>query len=143
MTCGCAGGGKLPAKLTLRIEAVRLSQDPQSRLDANAVFSFLTDGVDLSALDAPLAPVAVGDSAAAVTSRNALLVQPLVRIAGFNRSHHELFQANRITNLGALAQFDPPGRDPLWEQVNIDLGRYGLSLAMTTEQMRDWVLKGP
>jgi len=142
VSCGCGGSGKLPAKVTLRIEAVRLSQDPQSRMDAAQVYAYLTEDIDVAALDAPRTPVAVGDTPEAVASRNALIVLPIQRIAGFNRAQQEQFRASRIDNLGALAQFDCV-RTAIWDQVNVELGRYGLSLAMTTDELRDWVLKGP
>lgn len=148
MSCGC-GGGALPASVRLRMEAVRLSQDSKARLDAQAVYAFITEGVDVGELDAPPLPLAVGDSAEAVTSRNALISAPLSHVAGLDKRAVAALMSAGVTVLGMLVQIGAKGLQralPDAEQargVEESLERYGLRVTMTTDQLRTWVLTGP
>lgn len=148
MSCGCGSGNRLPAKIVLRMEAVRLSQDASSRLDAGAVYAFLTEGIDVAALDTPPAPVAVGAGHEAVTSRSALLNAPIQRVAALDRKAvAALVAAAGSMPLGSLAQYDARGLsdaagEPAANALAQDLHRYGLRLGMTTDDLRAWVIEG-
>ncbi len=152
MSCGC-GGGRLPASVSLRMEAARLALAADAgRFDTLApkVLAFITQGADLAALDAPPAPVAVGEGADAVTSRSALLNTPIQRVAGLDRKAVAVLVTSgaRGIALGTLAQYT---MDALVHDVgedmalvlDADLRRYGLGLCMTTDSLRTWVLEGP
>lgn len=130
------------------MEAVRLSQPLDSRLDARAVYAFLVDGVDVETLDAPPAPVATGNSPEAVTSRSVLLNTPVQRVAGLDRAAVAALVSDRTCALGTLAQYTSEGliaaigRDRA-AQLTKDLGRYGLSVGMSADTLRAWVLGEP
>lgn len=149
MSCNCGGGG-LPAKITLRMEAVRLAQDANSRMDAEAVYRFLTDGVDVDALDAPPVPIATGPGPDAVVSRNALLNVPMSRVPGLPRGPVAALMTLQqpVTSLGTLAQYGDVtqlaaaiGESEAGELTQA-LQRYGLRVGMSADELRQWVLEG-
>lgn len=150
MSCGCGGG--LPPSLTLRLEAARLAlgaaPDKFDEL-APKVLAFVTEDADLAALDRPAEPAATGDGPEAVTSRNALINAPLQRTALHAATVAKLV-ASGIHLLGALVQVPAAELKPrvgLDEaeiaDLGADLARYGLTLGMASEAMRDWIVKGP
>lgn len=147
MSCGC-GGGKLPARVQLRMEAVRLAGMAQTGLTPAEVYAFITDGVDLDDLDSPPVPLAVGDGAEAVTSRNALINSPLSRIFGLPPKVAAKLQVAGISALGMLVQVS--GAELLERGMDVgelkrlqdDLARYGLTLPMNRDQLHEWIMKG-
>lgn len=152
MSCGgCGNNSALPASVTLRLEAARIAiaaQPNAFEATSKAVYEFVTSGVDLSTLDTPLLPIAVGEGADAVTSRNALINAPLSRVVGLPHGAATRMQISGVSVLGALVQWRaPPGRQPIssddYEAIDKGLAHYGLRLGMTTDAVRAWVLQGP
>ena len=147
MSCGCGGRAAMPAGVTLRIQAVQLSQSPDSRLTAEQAYVFITSGIDVKGLDAPAVPMATGESPGAVASRNALINAPLTRVHGLPKGA-DLAAAAGIGALGVLIQMSCDacaGKIGTAHTVELDegLGRYGLKVGMTTDEIRDWILTGP
>lgn len=151
MSCGCGGGGRLPARVTLRLEAARLALTAEAgRFDelAPRIFAFVTEGVNVENLDAPPAPVATGTSAEAVTSRSVLLNTPVQRVPGLDRKAvAALVAAGGPMPLGTLAQANAEtlassiGVDEV-ATLAVDLTRYGLDFDLGTEALRKWVVEG-
>lgn len=150
MSCGSP---KRHAKLGVRMEVARmvLQAAPQ---DFDTMFpkviTAVCAGIDLDAEDASGAAVLAGESAQAVTGRNALLIAPLESVGGLDRSAVKKCETAGIRSLGALVQmraFDVMSRAALTQvqetQLGDDLGRYGLTLDMDTNSIRDWIRKGP
>ncbi|MBA0428523.1 hypothetical protein D7Y53_00990 [Stenotrophomonas maltophilia] len=146
--------GSFPIAVTLRLEAARLAL--QAKPDdfgalAGEVFAFVTEGVDLSALDAPPEPIAMGDSAEAVTSRNALMNAALSQVGGLPPKIVAVLRTSGVHSLGALVQADPGRLESLVLDVPMceagtlveQLGLYGLRLGMSQDQVREWIVKGP
>lgn len=151
MSCGGGCGGGIPVSVQLRLESVRfaLQDGPTDFIErATKVFTFITDGADVAAMDAvKVPPVATGTDPQAVASRNALLFVPCHKVHGLQQnSMLEGLRANYgAGTLGELIQLrqaeiiEPAYRDE-FQQLVRDLGRYGLHMGMTTEDLRSWVL---
>ena len=152
MSCGCGGKRSLPTAVTLRLEAARLtlnsgSQDFAAR--AAEVYAFVIDGVDVAKLDeSEKLPVAVGDSAEAITSRNALLNGSLSHVHGLPREAVAKAMHEKVMSLGTLAQWNYDacaraiGGDSA-RALDTGLRQYGLALGSDHTLLREWILQGP
>jgi hypothetical protein len=123
MSCGCGGGGRLPANVQLRQFAVNLAHGDVAK--AGAIMAFLLDGVDEETLDGKSKP-----GTESVAARNALLNASLAELAGTKGVMGDV-------KLGTFAQFEVGGRED--EAL---LAKYGLHFGMTTDELRAWVLEG-
>jgi len=152
MSCGCGGKKNLPTSVTLRLEAARLTLAAGGgnfAARAAEVYTFVTDGIDVEELDeSEKLPIAIGDSAEAITSRNALLNGSLSHMHGLPRKAVAKAMFEKVMTLGALAQWNYEasaraiGADSA-RALDTGLRQYGLALGSDQGSLREWVLQGP